>query len=632
MMLKNTFLLFGLCLLLGYTGLAQDQQEQPGTALPYNVTIDLTQVKNDKVMVTLLPPPIQQNEIIYNMPKIVPGTYSISDFGKFVTELKAYDKSGKLLEVQKLDTNRWKIKKATALHKITYWVDDTFDTPKREDVLFEPGGTNIEASKNFLLNTFGFVGYFDNLKQVPYVLNVTKPDGFYGSTPLKATATTATADTYRLDSYMELADNPLMYNKPDTTVLNLGNTEVLVSVYSPSGRVTSKPIATNVKDILEAQRSYLGGTLPVEKYAFLIYVPERPGKSGSFGALEHSYSSVYYLPEMPAAMFSSTIRDVAAHEFFHIVTPLSIHSEEIGNFDYINPKMSKHLWLYEGVTEYFASHVQVYEKLISVEEYLDKVRQYIYASQNFNDTLPFTEMSARVLEEYKDEYGNVYQKGALIGLTLDIRLRELSDGKYGLRNLMQDLARTYGKDVPFRDEELFDKITDLTFPEIREFFARYVEGSEPLPLEETFHKVGIVYEPVSTQMVNSYGGFIPGYDKETDHITVSDMGELDEFGEQIGFQPGDQLLAMNGKEITPGNIREIIGEDLQALTPGSKIEFTVGRKNKSGKLKELKLRGKVTAVPRQSVHLLELAPDATEQQLRLRAAWLNRDATLISEP
>lgn len=623
MTLKKTFLLFGLSLSLHLSTYAS---QQDSAAERYAFTIDLTQVKDDKVQVTLQAPAISQNEIIYIMPKIVPGTYSVSDFGKFISDFTAYDAKGNKLSVAQLDTNRWKISNAQSLEKITYWVDDTFDAAKREDVLFEPGGTNIEANKNFLLNTFGFVGYFEGMKQVPYELNVTKPSGFYGSTALQAVASTDSSDQYLVPNYMDLADSPLMYNLPDTTIIDMGNTEVLVSVYSPTGRVKSEPVAATVKSILEAQRSYLGGTLPVEKYAFIIYVPERVGKSGSYGALEHSYSSVYFLPEMPEEQFSSTIRDVAAHEFFHIVTPLSIHSEEIGNFDYINPKMSDHLWLYEGVTEYFASHVQAYEDLYDLETYLDKLREYILTSKvYYNDTLPFTEMSAEVLTKYEDEYGNVYQKGALIGLVLDVTLRDLSDGEYGLRNLMLDLSKTYGKDKAFKDEELFDKIAEITYPEVREFFAKYVEGSEPLPLEETFRKVGIRYEPVASEKVISYGGFIPGFDQEAGKITVAETEDMDEFGKQMGFRTGDQLLELNGTDITPQNIREVIGDQLQEMEPGEKITITVGRTNAKGKLKKKKLKGRVTAVERQQMHVLEPDPNATPEQKALRAAWLNNE-------
>ncbi|RAU82487.1 M61 family metallopeptidase [Pontibacter arcticus] len=591
----------------------------------YSFHLNLTNVKDDRLQVTLKAPAISQPEIVYNMPKIVPGTYSVSDFGKFVTAFTALDKNGQPLPVKKLDTNRWQISNATKLDKITYWTDDTFDAQKREDVVFEPGGTNIEEGKNFLLNTFGFIGYFSDMKQLPYELTITKPQGFYGSTPLIATTSTATSDTYMASNYMDLADSPLMYNKPDTTVLDMGKTKVLVSVYSPSGRVTSGPIAANIQDILEAQRKYLGGTLPVEKYAFLIYVPEKVGKSGSFGALEHSYSSVYFLPEMPASQFSSTIRDVAAHEFFHIVTPLNIHSEEIGNFDYITPKMSKHLWLYEGVTEYFASHVQIYENLYGLNEYLGKLREHIItAKTSYNDTLPFTEMSANVLDTYEKEYGNVYQKGALIGLVLDIELREKSGGKYGLRDLMLDLSKIYGKQKAFKDDELFDKIAEITYPEIRTFFARYVEGNEPLPLKEAFWKVGIRYEPVANATAISYGGFTPGLNQDNTKIIIEDVSEMDAFGKRMGFKEGDVLLQLNKKDITLENVTTLIGEELQAMTPGEKITITVERKNSKGRLKKKKLKGRVTRIERQAPHVLEINPAATPAQKQLQAAWLNK--------
>jgi len=627
MKIQKLYLLLSLTVLVGCTSAKSTQSSATSSDQTYKVTIDLTQAKNDKVPVTVVAPEIKQNEIIYNMPKIVPGTYSVSDFGKFVTDFKALDKKGGSLPVEKLDTNRWRIKNANDLKSITYWIDDTFDATKKADVVFEPGGTNIEAGKNFLLNTFGFIGYFEGMKQQPYELTVTKPDGFYGSTPLKAVSSTATSDTYKLPDYVTLADSPLMYNRPDTTILDLGETDVLVSVYSPSGNVKSAPIAANIKDILQAQRAYLGGKLPVDKYAFLIYVPEKVGKSGSFGALEHSNSSVYFLPEMPEAVFSSTMRDVAAHEFFHIVTPLTIHSEQIGNFDFINPDMSKHLWMYEGVTEYFASHVQVYQQLIDLDAYLNKIQEYIVTSKAYyNDTLPFTVMSANVLTKHEKEYGNVYQKGALIGLALDVRLRELSGGKTGLRDLMQELGKTYGKNKSFKDEELFDKITELTYPEIREFFRRYVEGNEPLPLEDTFKKVGITYEPLSEKLVNSYGGFVPGYDEASGKIIVEATTDMDAFGKELGLKDGDQLLKWNGTEIMPANVRQLIGDDLQQMKPGDEITVTVGRKDKSNKIKELTLKGKVIQTKRMVPHYLQPDPNATPQQLALRNAWLNMKA------
>ncbi|MDX5482091.1 MAG: peptidase M61, partial [Hymenobacteraceae bacterium] len=178
-------------------------------------------------------------------------------------------------------------------------------------------------------------------------------------------------------------------------------------------------------------------------------------------------------------------------------------------------------------------------------------------------------------------------------------------------------------------EELFDKITELTYPEIREFFARHVEGSEPLPLEENFRKVGISYKPMGTETVISYGNFVPGLDRESNRITVAGAADMDAFGQQVGFQEGDVLLAMNGTEITPMNVRELIGEKLQQMKPGERITFTVERSDEKGRTKKKKLKARVTPVERQTMHVLEPAPNATPEQQEMRAAWLNEEVQSI---
>jgi predicted metalloprotease with PDZ domain len=591
----------------------------------YRVNIDLTRTKNDQVPVTVFPPDIKENAIVYNLPKIVPGTYAIYDFGKFVADFQALDKRGKPLGVKQLDDNRWQIADAKKLDKITYWVNDTWDTPDKKDIVFEPGGTNIEEGKNYLLNTHGFVGYFDGLKRVPYELSVTKPQNFYGATPLHTSASTTTSDTYNIPTYNELVDSPLMYNKPDTAVWKVGGADILVSVYSASGKVDAKTVAGSLKKVLNAQKNYLGGNLPVQKYAFLIYVADKPNRTGSYGALEHSYSSVYYFPEMPASMLGEQVTNIAAHEFFHIVTPLSIHSEQIGDFDFQNPKMSEHLWLYEGITEYFSTHVQVNQKLITPEEYLDRLKEYIIGAESFNDSLPFTEMSKGALDKYKKEYNNVYSKGALIGLALDIQLRSLTDGKYGVRNLMADLAKSYGKDKSFKDEELFDKIAQLTKPEIRDFFRKYVEGPAPLPLPELFNKVGIIYQKEGYERRQTLGRFSLGYDPKAQRLTVADTENMNAFGKKMGFRKSDQLLEINGENLTPENAAELLEKYVKNAPEGSKVTVIVNRPNTKGVFKPVKLRGTLVKTLEKTENKLALDPAATAAQKQLRQAWLFSD-------
>ncbi len=458
----------------------------------YSGSINLNNVQEDKLQVTVNVPSTNQSEIEYHIPKIVPGTYSISDFGRFITEFKAMESDGSILKSEKLSDNKWLIKTAEKLQQISYWVEDSYDTDKG-NAIFEPAGTNIEEGKSFVLNTFGFFGYLKGKKNLPYEVNITHPEELYGGTSMVDENDDPLVDTFKASNYFNLADAPIMYSEPDTTTLMVGGAEILVQVYSPNKVMDSKFVMENISEILNAQKDYLGGTLPIKKYAFLIYLLGGPSLSGGFGALEHSYSSMYTLPEVNPILLAQTVKDVAAHEFFHIITPLNIHSEEIGSFDFIEPEMSQHLWMYEGVTEYSAGHVQVKHGLMDLENYLNVIEGKIVQSKSFQDDLPFTRMSKLCLDEHKDQYQNVYQKGALIGMALDIKLRKLSNGAYGVQDLMQDLARFYGKETSFKDDELFDKIVSLTFPEVREFFNQYVAGPNSLPYKELFSDVGLLF-------------------------------------------------------------------------------------------------------------------------------------------
>jgi predicted metalloprotease with PDZ domain len=591
----------------------------------YQFFIDLTKVQNDKLEVSLVTPKMSKDEVVYNMPKIVPGTYANYDFGRYVSDFKAFDASGKALSVDKLDKNSYKIKGAKGLNKITYLVDDTWDSPEvAGEYVFEPAGTNIETDKLFAVNTHGFVGYFNDMKRQNYELTFTKPAGFYGASSLVASKSDDKNDTFTTTNYNDLVDAPIMYCKPDTTILKVGGADILISVFSPNKKATSAEIAANVKTLLEAQKEYLGGTLPIKKYAFLIVLSDNL-KNGSYGALEHSYSSFYYLPEASSEELSQTVKDVCAHEFFHIVTPLSIHSVEIGDFDFNKPKMSKHLWMYEGLTEYAAGHMQMKYNLIDLPQYLGMLKSKIgNMTDRYKEDLPFTEMSVDVLEKHKEQYQNVYEKGALIGLCLDIKLRELSGGKYGTQNLMRDLSKYYGKDKSFNDAELFDKITEITkFPEIRQFFTKYVEGKEPLPVAEALKSVGIDYikERKKREKTLGFSVYNLGINPETKGIFIIDEDGIDEFGKQLGFKAGDELVSLNGKKLDIQTFRIERGEFNANAKEGDEVNYIVLRKDGDKKV-ETKLSGKVIIPEVKEKNILTPMENPTEAQINLQRAWL----------
>src|SRR6185295_14357643 len=91
----------------------------------YHFSVDLTTCKNDKLTVELEVPEIHTKEVIYRIPKIVPGTYEIYNFGRLASDFTALDEEGKELNVDQLDKNSWKITEADRLKKITYKVEDS---------------------------------------------------------------------------------------------------------------------------------------------------------------------------------------------------------------------------------------------------------------------------------------------------------------------------------------------------------------------------------------------------------------------------------------------------------------------------------------------------------------------------
>ncbi len=607
----------------------------------YVYTINLTRVVDDKVFLELTVPAIDEKEITFHLPKMVPGTYAIEDYGRFVSDLQALDKKGRPLPVEKTGTNSWKISKAKKLAKITYWVEDSYDTELPGPEIFQPAGTNIEASKNFILNASGYFGFLNNATHLSYEIKVIKPAGFYGSTGLiprstnKPAATTITSggqasgpetavDIFTTASYDELVDSPIMYSRPDTTFINVAGTRVLVSVYSPNSLITSAAIANTIDEVLMAQKDYLGGQLPVDKYAFIFYFTDEPVMS--YGALEHSYSSFYYMPEYPIDEMTQQLRDFAAHEFFHIVTPLSIHSEEIVPFDFINPKMSRHLWLYEGMTEYFAGNAQVKGKLISIDQYINMLREKMMVAAQFNDTLPMTELSLGALDTYADQYYNVYQKGALVCMALDLTLLDLSDGQYGVQQLMADLAKEYGKDKSFKDEALFDKITELTFPEVRDFFRHYVEGPEPLPMAEILRKAGLDYEDEGKFFDYSLGltNANIGVDMQQNVLYIQNEEELDAFGKLLGLKNGDIIKAMNGRpfpDLGP-QVQEFVMDILSGMEEGKEFTITVLREDEQGEAKEITLAANTIKVERIAPYTIRPMAQPSGKQMRVMAAWL----------
>jgi predicted metalloprotease with PDZ domain len=598
-------------------------EPQPGSI---RASIDLTNIVDDKAPVTIDPEIIKKDTVIYRLPKVIPGTYRISDFGAFIDDFKAYDYNGEEMDFTRTDPNSWIIPNATELDRISYWVNDTFDVENTPGLTtpFSPSGTNIEPN-NVVLNLPGFIGYFQDLENNQYHLDVTSPSEYKSSSALQVVGSTLSEDEsnmtikYYAPRYFDITDNPAMYGDFEIEEFQIGGIKIVFSVYSPNGIHSAKDLKETIYTMMEAQKAYMGDINSTARYDIFLYLSEMDETSPTgFGALEHHTSTVVVMPEqMPFEALSKSLIDIVSHEFFHIVTPLTIHSEDIHYFDYYEPTFSKHLWLYEGVTEYFATLFQIDQGLVTEEEFLTKIMEKIQTASGLDDTMSFTEMSENVLvSPYAENYFNVYQKGALIGMCIDILMREESQGNRGILSLMKELSMKYGKNRPFKDDELFEEIVKMTYPSIGDFFETHVVGNTPIDYFTFFEKVGLVKEEslVETNYIQNNGALIvsPSADGT---VRFNELVLDNSFWKEQGALPDDVVHEINGTVITMQNAH---AEFTKAYMwkPGTEVSVKLKRGDEEIQIETLLTQSYTTGVQ------LVTKEDATQKQLELRSAWL----------
>ncbi len=457
------------------------------------VNLDLRHQADDQLEVELVVPYLGDAPLVFALPRIVPGIYGVMDHGRLAGRIEAFNRHGDPVPIQRLDLGRWTIPVPQDLHRITYTVDDGWE---EFDVRFSMG--NYRSSEGTVkpeasvINHNSVIGYFEGYEDLPYTLYLKKPPTHYAATSLPRITEGTEAITFVAKSYRHLVDNPMLVAPADTAHIRLGDIDVLVACHSTTGQSIAGPIAQQIRPLLADQRAYLGGTLPVKNYTFLIYHHPIEAKGNMMGdGLEHSASTLILLcMDLDPQMIAQSVYGIASHEFFHTILPLSVHSEEIEHYDFHTPKMSRHLWLYEGMTEYFAIHMPVKQGRQTVDEFLGVVNGKVGMMRKFPDAIALTTLSQQAMEK-QDQYYNFYLKGTLFCLGLDIALRERSKGSYGVQELVRDLQQEYGVGKPFKDEELFATIERLTGPDIGALLQRHLDEPSTLPLAEWLAKAGM---------------------------------------------------------------------------------------------------------------------------------------------
>ena len=496
----NLFILFGLTTLLSCS---PDEGENPVVEPDYPTapssvslqeaifySINLNDRTGDTFKVRVFVDGLTDANAVFQFAATAPGTYEELNFGNFVNDFKAYDEQYEPLGVTKISENQFELKQPSNTAIIEYEIRETWDEINPVDHFNRMAGTSIEEDHS-LINTFAVMGYPTGLQEKKYIVSIDRPSDWLVGTALPENNN----GYYIAQDYNQLADSPILMGDLTSATINMGQSEIDIWTYSETGVYSSAEIKNMIDYIMKDENAFLKG-IPVDKYTFLYHFEDSKGEELYGGALEHSYSSLHVIDEAKVEQNFSTIRNYAAHEFFHILTPLNLHSEIIEDFNFVTPTPSRHLWLYEGATEWAAWMMRyrnsslgldyllrVFEsKIITDEKYYDRSYSLVDISLNSYTT------------EGAEQYDNIYQRGAMVAALLDIRLLELSNGESGLREELLEVAEIYGPENAFPDDQFFEILTDMTYPEIGDFIENYIKGTKELPYQEYFDKIAIEYD------------------------------------------------------------------------------------------------------------------------------------------
>ncbi|MBD2753270.1 M61 family metallopeptidase [Spirosoma validum] len=572
-------------------------------SLPLLYEINLNDRSDDQFKVTLHVNGLTTDNAVYQFAATAPGTYQIMNIGRYVRSFKALDAKGRELKTQQISTNQWKFDQPEKVRTVQYSIAETWDTPVNEHKPYNMCGTSIEQD-HVLINGQGVFGFPTGMQTAPIEIKIDYPAEWTVGTALDKNA----KGYFTASNYDRIVDSPILLGRLTKATTKVAGADVDVYTYSKTDKIKSEQLLNNMQAMLNAAGQFLK-QLPVKRYTFLYHFEDQ-----SWGAWEHSYSSEYVIKEEE---FSKKLADdmtsIAAHEFFHVVTPLNIHSEIIQQFNFETPTPSEHLWLYEGVTEWASDAMQLRGKIMDLPTYLDEQTQKIAYDKSLDTTYSLSKLGLTCYtDEGQRQYGNIYARGALVAGLLDIRLLELSKGKRGLREVINELAATYGPNKAFSEKDFFATFAQMTYPEIADFFNRYVKATEPLPYKDYYEKLGITYTPaISTGEKVPWLGMKPTFVDAKFVLTRVTDPLL-----KAGLQENDEWVAFNGQPVSMETVGKIQA-DLKQLKAGDAYDLTVRRNGQDITVKPTMLEKEAL-----KQYVFEPNPQATPEQIQLREVWM----------
>jgi predicted metalloprotease with PDZ domain len=336
--------------------------------------------------------------------------------------------------------------------------------------------------------------------------------------------------------------------------------------------------------------------------------------------MEHAYGTAISISAASGPVEASRLSDVSAHEFFHLWNVKRIRPQSLEPVDYQHQQDTRALWFSEGLTSTVGQLMLSREALIDEPHYLKGIAREIGRLEGRTAYLWQSAEESSLDAWFEDDEFyrtpersiSYYNKGYLLGVLLDLRIRELTNDSKSLRDLFQWMNQHYAKQHRyFPDSQgVQDAAETITGQSFAEFFRDYVAGVKPLPYDEFLRFVGL--QLASENVTLAEVGFTsePGLDGLPVITAVSPGSDA----ARAGLSAGDRILQVNGR---PATFR--FDRELDRMMPNQTAKLRIAR---AGKQHTLEI--KIGARREQELVLTDVAGITAEQRAH-RVAWIHGD-------
>ena len=518
---------------------------------------------------------------ILQMPAWIPGSYLIRDFSKQIETLTAFARTGsnlKPLKLERLDNDRWQLPPVDGPVEVNATIY-AFDPSIRTAYLDQERGFFNASSLCLAVN--GQTDLPCSLILVPPQQNLKQANEWQVQTTLASAKVDAQGfGFYLARNYDDLLDHPFALGQFQLVHWRSGGVRHTMAIQGCRLPIDAKRLGNDLQAICTTAINFFEPKTqkpPFTNYLFLVNAV-----LAGYGGLEHRNSSALLcqreqIPQLNAVLDESAYREflgLCSHEYFHAWLVKRIQAKVFQPYRLDQRTHTRLLWLFEGFTSYYDDLLLLRSKRITLKTYLECVannwNSVLRGSGRHKQSLADSSFDAWTKFYQSDENTpnavvSYYAKGAMLALGLDLLIRHFSQQRKSLDDAMRLLWKWHGRTQKGLPEDGLDAIMlVLLGPEFakpwKDFKARYINGTEDIPLEEWFDPqiIRVKLKTLShTEQLKLDFGFrfidAEGWLKIT-HVFDSGFAQL------AGLAPNDLLVSINEQRITVSRWNSILNQ------------------------------------------------------------------------